>query len=738
MRTRNDLRQRPGNTRSIVTVVTLAGLATAAWALDDAKPAAPQGLAGILPAEVPPGLNADAFGVLGGSWAEWSAGAAAAVAQLYQENPGDLAAQRHALATAKAKLKVMEQALRDRKYSMIADPLTNLSHGLSRRIEISEAILDTVSLESKPDDYARRLKSRTSAVVSAAESLIRSMNATSGGKPWIPYVKAEELVAAMKYETGGEAAVAAAKTSKSKLASRATITDKAQKSFLSRSAFLNLESAIDQYLAVAEYPPTEETAAKLREQLAALVSGLEAYEASGTSSGAAQARKAYSAIRKMSPDGGARLTRVLQKHYFNYNVRIVTSESFLSKLLSDSHTEQGQVSDFILGASVSGYQTTSTNVNIDLKPSLTDAKWVLNLTGNINSNTQGVTSQATVNTQGNHAFHAVKEVRFNGKRFATGPGTISVNANNTTTGIATQFSGGLFGRIADRIAAREVEARRGEAQAIASSRIQDRVLPRFNQEVDSAFAKAESDLKRDLYDRLLNAGLHPDAMLFQTTETEFRANTRLMNDQELGASSLPPGLVLPGGATLFVHESEMNNGADRIGLAGKTMNDDELRAHLEKFFSKATNRKIKLDKPPEAKTEPGDEDAGPPASTFVFAESDPIRIRLQDGALTLIFRAGFQREGGDPIPQQVISVPLTFEVKGSQIQISRGAVKVAAAEGGGAGQIATAGIIRRKIQNTLPERTVNGRFDLKGTRRTVQATVKSIKILDGWAVVNVQ
>src|SRR5262249_6001496 len=154
-------------------------------------------------------------------------------------------------------------------------------------------------------------------------------------------------------------------------------------------------------------------------------------------------------------------------------------------------------SDFILGANVGGYQTTHTTVGIDLKPSKYDARWDVVLSGNIQSNTQGVTSQATVYTNGNHTFRAAKEVSFDGTNFKTAPGTIDVNATNQTVGVATQFTGRLFGGIADGIAMREAENRRGESQAIAASRVQDRVMPRFNKEVDDAFAKAGGDLQRD-------------------------------------------------------------------------------------------------------------------------------------------------------------------------------------------------------------------------------------------------
>lgn len=732
---RNSRRPGFGHAPALATLAAMIGIATATLALED-QAAKPQGLTGVLAETVPPSLSREAFDSLGETWAAWSDGAAQAVLDLYQSGTKDIAAQKEALANARAKLKTINTALKDPKYRMIAVPLTGLSQGLSRRLDLQDAILATLEVDAAAE-YPKRLEANADAVVKAIDSLTRALDGIPGGKPWAGFVQAPELATALKANTGGDASIAAAKLTKSKLASRAGITDEKQKAFLSRPAFLALESAVDKYLITAENPPLADAIDQMRPHLTAMVAGLEDFEATGLSAGAKQAREAFVALRKVAPDGGERIGAALQKHYFNYNIRIVTSENFLSKLLQDSRTEQGQVSDFILGAAVSGWQTTSTTVGVDVKPSRNDARWDLILTGNIQSTTTGVTSEATVNTQGNHTFRAVKEVRFDGTKFTTQPGTISVNANNTTTGLSTRMSGSLlFGRMADRIAAREVEARRGTAQAIAASRIEERVLPRFNSEVDAAFRKSEKDLQTELYDHWRETGLYPDAMAFQTTDREFRVNSRLMASGELAAGEAPLHFVTNTGATLMVHESEMNNGADRIGLAGKTMTDEEFRTHLEQFFSKVLNREFKIEPPKEEEPAEGEEEGeGKPPGTFVFAASDPIRIRLQSGELILQLRTGFKREGGDDIPQHVISVPLSFVVEGDKIHIVRGTVGVASTEGGG---VATSGVIRSKIRKTIPERTVDAKFKLQGTRKMIDARVTDIRIVDGWAVVNIQ
>ena len=339
------------------------------------------------------------------------------MANLYQSTSKDIAAQRQAIAAARAKLNVMEKALGDPRYASIYVPLTGLSSALARRIDVAEAMLDTLQMDPQTA-HEKRLQSRAGKVAAAVTALRSAMQPIPGGAAWLPYVKADQLTSAMKDQPAAEGALAAAQATKAKLS--VDSANEAQQKFLDRPAFRSLETAVNSYISAAENPPGAESGAKLREQFTALVKALDAYEVSKLSADAANARAAFSAIRKLAPDGGDEVSAALQKHYFNYNVRMVASEAFLSKLLADTRTEQGPVTDFILGANVSGTQTTTTSVSVDLKPDRTAARWDLILTGNIVSNTAGATSQATIYTQGNHTFRAAKQITFDGTHITTG------------------------------------------------------------------------------------------------------------------------------------------------------------------------------------------------------------------------------------------------------------------------------------------------------------------------------
>lgn len=712
----------------------LVGLAAGASAFDAAAPAV--GLKGILPEEAPAELAAEAFEPLGPNWAEWSQGTVAAIQAFYKAD-GDVAAQQQQLAKLKSKLGVIDRAIKDAQYAPIHEALMSLRGPLGRRIAVAEAVLDTLGADPQT---ARRehLASKAAAVSAALADLEKDVKSVPGGSAWLPFIKADDLKSALAKSADDEAAAAALNTTKAKLARRETLTDAAQKQFLSRQSFLNLEDAVDAQLTAISAPPAADNTPALREALQQLVAAIDEFEATSSALAAADARAKWKTVKQLAPDGGDRLEAALSANYFNYNVRMVASEPFLSRLLADARVEQGQVSDYILGAAVGGWQTTSTNVGVDLKPAPDRVRFDLVLNGTVQSNTAGATSEATIYTAGYHTFVARKEVTFDGQNFRTAPATIAVNANNTTTGATTRYSGTLFGGMANRIAMREAAARRPQSQAIAASRVQDRVLPPFNSEADKSFAEAGQELDQQLFSGLRATGLYPDAQRYQSTDSAVRLSTRLMSDGELGGS-VAESRLLPeaNGAAMVVHESAVNNSIDRIGLNGKTMTEEELRHHLEGFLTKALAREFKF-KEPEAKptpTEGEDEEDKVPAK-MVFAKDDPLRVQFKNGLMLLIIRAGMEREGKEPIPLQEITVGVKLLVEGDQIKALRDSVSIAAIEG-------DLSPIQRKVVNSkisaaLPDRAVSAKFDLEGPKHTVQARVSRLNVIEGWIAVGVQ
>lgn len=718
----------------------LAGVAAGAWAFDPTGMAV--GLQGLFPAEVPAVLSAEAFAPLDGNWATWSTETAAEVADFYKFE-GDVAAQRGKIAAIKKRLTTIEKALADKRYAAIANTLVSLHGPLARRVTLAEAMLDT--LEMNPETArAERIKSKAAGVTSALAALEADLATLSGGKAWLPYVKAEDLKLGLAAGADSEAAVSAASASKAKLAKRETLAEGAQKTFMSRPAFLALEAALDQHAAALATKVEAANPAGLREQFSKLTAAIDGFEANATAADAIAVRAALGAIQQHAVDGGDRVAGVINDHYLNDNLRFIASEAFVGKLISDSRVEQGQVSDYVLGAAVGGWQTTQTTVGADIKPAKNAVRFDLVLNGTVQSNTAGTTDQATVYTSGYHTFRATKEVTFDGVRFTTAPAAIGVNANNTTTGATTRLSGlPLFGRVAQRIAMQEAGNRRPQSEAIARSRISDKVLPKFNSEVDKEFGSAGQRIESELNAGLKSAGIFPDRQRFESTDSHLRISSRLTGENEL-AGSVPESMLVADvdGAKLVMHDSVINNTIDRIDFAGKTMSEEELRHHVEGFLSKALAREFKFRAPAEVapKTEADaaaeDEEDKVPAK-IAFAKEDPLRVQFKNGELLLVIRAGLEREGKDPIPTQEISVPLTITANGTDLQVARGDLQIVGIDGDLSG--VQRKVIINKMSAALPNRTTNAKIKLPGSAsRNVEAAITSIQIVNGWIAINLK
>lgn len=324
--------------RSVAALGLLAGVASGTSGFENTGN--PVGLQGIFSAEVPTDLTADGLAALDGNWEQWSKDTAAAIQEVYQKlGSADLAAQRAGIATLKSKLAVVDKALEDPRYASLNVPLTDVHGSLSRRIDLAEAVLATLDLDG-PAVYAKQVDKKAQSVTSAISGLEAYLATISGGSAWLPYAKVDAAKAALAKSGTDAATIEALKATHAKLAKRSELKDETQKEFLGRPAFVKVEQAIEAYLKFAETPYNPESAKALRATLTGLVAAVEEVQAGGGSSSDAKVREAFSGVRAQSPDGGDLIAAALQKHFFNYNLRISATETFLSRLLSDARVER--------------------------------------------------------------------------------------------------------------------------------------------------------------------------------------------------------------------------------------------------------------------------------------------------------------------------------------------------------------------------------------------------------------
>jgi hypothetical protein len=724
--------------------------ATAAWAYQDSTPS---GLTGIFPTDVPAGLTADDWNVLGPNWETWAQQTSGAVDALYA-GEGGLAAQQAALDQLNIKLGTIEKALKDPKYKVIAPQLTSLQGRLSRRVRLAEVLLATIDADPAAG-RAKRVGHAYGRVDSAVSALQSDLRTVPGGSAWLPYVRTEQISAAAAANDASPETIELLTKVQQKIDGRDSLSDAAQKEFLGRPQFAELAAAIGDVLAAAKWEPAADQVANVREEATKLVAAIESYEADGSDEAAAQVNAAYQAIKGVASDGGEQISQVMRQNYFGHNLRLIASEGFMRKSVSDSRMEQGYINEPVSEAWVSGYSCTYTNVSVDLRPNNSVAQFNLQINGTVNSNTTANAAQAVVYGGSTGNFSATKTVTFDGHTFTTTPASVYANASTYANDVDAKVFF-LLRPIADIIATNEVARRKPQSDAYARQRIVDQVSREVNKETDSRFSDATLKLESKTYGPLRELGWYPDSIQTYTTDKELVLRGRVMDPQELGAQA-PANLpaVPDNGVAIQVHESLLNNGADRLELAGKTMSDDEMKALIESKISTLLGREwhFKKDESTEAPApaEPAapaegegtdaeaeaeaEAEAAAAGNKYVFDTHDPIRFHIDNGTVTVIMRVGLEREGKDPVPLHVIEVPLGFTVKGDKILMARqGSVRVTPGEGTPR-SIPRQNIMRAKVQRSIQDREMEGKIDVEQEGKTITLNITSVEPQDGWVTV---
>lgn len=719
--------------RLVLTVVALTlALGTGPLVHADEGPENP-GLRGILPDFLPDGLSEDDFMTLGDSWGDWSREVAAEVARFYEDFELDAAGQRESIELLKRKIATMEAAMGDFDYTVIHIPLSRMHARLQPRITLAEAILDTLEGRVEATEVSTAVESGNR-IAQAVDDLETWLADIPDGSVWMDYVQAEQL----RQLPSGTVPLAVVSDVYGRLTNPNRLRNTEQRRFLKRPGFVQLRQELDSYLdrqqrASIQTISAGEKPELLRESLWGLVNALEEHMVDGGSEASVRAHQSWKQVADLAEDNGQRIGTVLGKHFFNDNLRVVVSENFLSRVAGYKIEETGEVDDFILGAAVTGTQTTTATLSVNLKPGTDRIQFYVQLSGVTQSNTVGRTNEATINTSGYHTFEATKAVSFNGDVFRTAPSEMTVNANNTTTGARANI-GGLLGPIANDIALREARRRKGRSEAIAADRVRQRVLPEFNSGIEAQFAKLTTTLERKINPRLLDADLFPSRRSFTSTEDELQIDMRLMDTLEFGGNAA--NLVTTGedAAVIHIHESMINNALARLALASLEMTESELLATLSDSLGDLLPPGVKLGSS-------DDPDRKPDNTIFVFPNQDVLRVKIDDDVLTIVLRTGLKPENGDEIPTQQISIPLTFAVADDKLTIESEALSVSPVDAPSSPfvQIARAGIVKAKMQAALPTRSVDAAFKLERQQgEPVALKIAEIRANSGWLSIVIQ
>ena len=473
----------------------------------------------------------------------------------------------------------------------------------------------------------------------------------------------------------------------------------------------------------------------LRPALHKLLQAIEGYEEeSKLGDSDHTARQQIDAILAITNDNAEALQEAIRVYYFNFNIRVFVSEPFAESVFYECRKECGPVCDFILGARVRGTQHTKSAVSIDFLPGDEAARFAIQVSGNTNSRTTGVTNQATIYTYGHHRFSGKKVILFDGDSFSSYRASLSVWPHNRVTGAHLNRRGLLAKLIGDKIAYQKAVEAKPKTEAIAAQRLRSRVLPKFNREVENTFGELNEELNK-LEQRMNKEMIAPDQKLVRTYTDELRTGYRLMNDGQLAADRPATVFNSKTGITLHIHESWINNAlaVEGYNFEKAEMSFPDFGEQLAEKFRRAFNS----DKEIEKAKDNGDR--------VIISDVDPVHVQFDGGKIKVIMRIGLKPNGRDKIIKlRRVEIPIQIEVTENTIVLSISEddkVRVLPLDSSDRSPISNRIIgskIRSQFEERLAEKTLERTFDFpvdeEGDKH-VPVVIESLHAVNGWLVV---
>ncbi len=503
----------------------------------------------------------------------------------------------------------------------------------------------------------------------------------------------------------------------------------------------SIHRRVDLVTAGLQIAAVESLTDEQRAAATSIITATNRYEESSSALDAEVVRLAWAQLQP-NEDAMAILRPVFMQHYFNHNMHVTLSEQTLTRFVSDYRTETGTVAECILGAWVTGSQVTKATITADIKRSTESGQFLLRANGQVTSNTRGRRKPATIFTRGTHSFLMETPVSFDGETLTAGQASIDVNTNNQTVGVRTDLDGWpLLGPLARSIARRKAREKRGQSEFIAARKIANRALPEFVNEANDRFAEANESIQKDLFDGLNAKGVGPDSISSRSSESHLAVSSRTIGAARVGGSAQPFSPLPVGGVAIQLHETAINNIIDGLELGGRTIPEDDFNEEISKSLSALLQRDINIGGDEDAAEETPEEGEQEPPATFIFAQDDPVRVRIEENTVVLILEVKIVEEGKDPLPEHRLEVPVGISIDGTDILLTPPekltSIRATALEPVQA--LRRAGIanqIRRIISARLPERRVDGGVSVEASdTNTIDLQTTAISGQDGWLYV---
>lgn len=339
--------------------------------------------------------------------------------------------------------------------------------------------------------------------------------------------------------------------------------------------------------------------------------------------------------------GARSIAPLIKKNLDGLNVFVDASLPLLSLPFQREFVQEFEVNDVIIDARVVGSGTIEGKTTAIFVPREPVAEIRLVLEGELASETKSRRDPVTLETSTRGTVRAEKSILVSTTGIKTQPAKAKAVLTSETRNLQINAGGMVAG-----IARRAVSERKGEVQAAATRKAEQRISRQVDDEANPQIADLDKRFQ-SILGPLFQTSLVPQNWAFGTTESSFWTRMAVASSWQV-ASPTPPPATQDADLVVRVHQSAANNGA-AVGLAGRLVEEEKLVEELKARFEKV----------PEALQRPESE----PAWRFSFAREQPISLSFDDGLVRLVLRIDqFRRDGVDRVPPADLDIVIAYRV----------------------------------------------------------------------------
>lgn len=256
------------------------------------------------------------------------------------------------------------------------------------------------------------------------------------------------------------------------------------------------------------------------------------------------------------------------------NIDVRVSRKLLGAYVRDSFVRPQTVRDCILDTAIHGNATVCGQSDVELVNDNSHIRFDIVVRASVQSDTVGLNGPVKIYSGGATQIVTHKPVVFDGRSLIGLPAYSHAQTNSFTKAIDTKFKG-MADRLVTRIAAKQVEKKKDEGNAIAARHAERDTNLSVDKEVNLMLHDGNDTLYKEYTRPATIRGFLPQRYDLATLSEQIRFATSFAGNMHLSAAKLPVSPMPIGDVSAQIHQSMANNMLD-IYLAGKTFSIDEL------------------------------------------------------------------------------------------------------------------------------------------------------------------